>query len=271
MLPTSNISHYASRVNKLTVKFIDGQRTLLRGNLPVKSVPLDECLANFISFLSSTGSAICQTVLIGHNSSVFDTPTLLRCAGLDFKEKLSSINVYFADSLHLVKTLIKSGHKSLNPGGKACKSNLPSVFRLLFNEDFQAHDALEDVRALSRVLFESPLMLTEADIINNSNLKSASFAFEEVVFLDERFVRMQTFKDNLFSQSDHGLVKLSLIQKIAESGLSYQDLQHLYSRGGKEALVAVLSRAPTEAIRSTPRGTKQTAILARIVQHFKDK
>ena len=213
ILPTRNISHYASRVNKLTVKITNGQRTLFKENAPVKSVPLSECLVNFLNFLSSVGpsSTTRHTVLIGHNSSVFDTPTLLRCAGPDFKQTLSSMNVSFAESLHLVKTLTKSGHTSLNPGGKACKSNLPSVFKTLFDEDFQAHDALEDVHALRRVLFESPLKLTDADIVNNSNLKPASFAFEDMMYLGERFVRMQTFKDNLFPQSGNGLIKQSLI------------------------------------------------------------
>ncbi|RMX40781.1 hypothetical protein pdam_00023861 [Pocillopora damicornis] len=105
-----------------------------------------------------------HTVLIGHNSSVFDTPTLLRCAGLDFKQMLSSMNFSFVYSLHLLKTLTKNRHTSLNLGGKARKSNLPSVFKTLFDEYFQAHYALEGVRALRRVLFEFPLKLTDEDI-----------------------------------------------------------------------------------------------------------
>ncbi|XP_078380315.1 uncharacterized protein LOC144663289 [Oculina patagonica] len=274
-LPTSNISSHASRINKLTVKIINGQRTLLKENVPVMSVPLSECLSDFIHFLFSncTRSTSHHTILIGHNTSSFDTPTLLRFAGQEFKEKLAPLNVYFADSLYLVRALIKAGNTSLmiNPGGKPCKANLPAVFEALFGEDFQAHDALEDIRALSRVLHESPLMLTEEDVINKCNLKPISFAFEDMMFLDERFARIQTFQDKLLTQDDNSVIKESLIQKIAESGLSYEDLQHLYTHGGKEALVAVLSRAPTGAIRSTPRGTKQTAILAKIVHHFESR
>ena len=121
----------------------------------MKSLPLSECLVNFLNFLSSVGpsSTTRHTVLIGHNSSVFDTPTLLRCAGLDFKQMLSSMNFSFVYSLHLLKTLTKNRHTSLNLGGKARKSNLPSVFKTLFDEYFQAHYALEGVRALRRVLF----------------------------------------------------------------------------------------------------------------------
>ena len=144
----------------------------------MKSLPLSECLVNFLNFLSSVGpsSTTRHTVLIGHNSSVFDTPTLLRCAGLDFKQMLSSMNFSFVYSLHLLKTLTKNRHTSLNLGGKARKSNLPSVFKTLFDEYFQAHYALEGVRALRRVLFEFPLKLTDEDIVININLKPASFS-----------------------------------------------------------------------------------------------
>ena len=95
-----------------------------KGNAPVKSVPPSECLANIVNFLSGVGpsSTTRHTVLIGQNPSVFDTPMLLQCAGLDFKQMLSSMNVSFAVSLHLVKTLTKSGHKSLNPGEKRPKA-----------------------------------------------------------------------------------------------------------------------------------------------------
>ena len=41
-----------------------------------------------------------------------------------------------------------------------------------------------------------------------------------MVYLDESFVSMQTFQDKLFSQSGNGFIKQSLIQKLAESGLS---------------------------------------------------
>ena len=144
----------------------------------MKSLPISECLVNFLNFLSSVGpsSTTRHTVLISHNSSVFDTPTLLQCAGLDFKQMLSSMNFSFVYSLHLLKTLTKNRHKSLNLGGKARKSNLPSVFKTLFDEYFQAHYALEGVRALRRVLFEFPLKLTDEDIVININLKPASFS-----------------------------------------------------------------------------------------------
>ena len=89
-------------------------------------------------------------------------------------------------------------------------------------------------------------------------------------FLDERFERMQTFRYKLYHpQTDDGPVKQRVIQKIAESGLAYQDLENLFSTTGKEGLVAVLSKAPTTS-KSTrsPRGTNKAPILSKIVHHF---
>ena len=51
VLPTCHIDHHASRINKLSVKVVNGQRTLLKANVPVHSVLLSECLQNFTTFL----------------------------------------------------------------------------------------------------------------------------------------------------------------------------------------------------------------------------
>ncbi|CAH3139419.1 unnamed protein product [Pocillopora meandrina] len=64
------------------------------------------------------------TVLIGHNSATFDVPTLLRNSDENFKDGITDINVYFADSLHLMKKLIKNKHKALELDSSGyCKPN----------------------------------------------------------------------------------------------------------------------------------------------------
>jgi len=272
ILPTRNISHHASLVNGLSIKTINGKRTLQKDNNPVLSISLTQYLENFAKFISS-GDSNSRTVLIGHNSTTFDTPTLLRSGGLTFKQRLSSQGLFFADSLHLIRPLIKDGNASLQIDGKACKPNLSAVFETLFQQKFDAHDALQDVTALRKILFDSSLNLTIAQIVNNSNLKPCSHAFADMQFLDERFERMQTFKNKLYHpQSDNGAVKRRVIQKIAESGLAYYDLENLFRKAGKEGLVAVLSKAPTTS-KSTrsPRGTNKAAILSKIIDHFESK
>ena len=189
ILPTCNISHHASLINGLSIKAVNGKRTLLKDNNPVLSISLTQCLENFTKFISS-GVSNSHTVLIGHNSTTFDTPTLLRSGGLTFKQRPSSRDLFYADSLHLIRALIKDGDASLQIDEKACKPNLSAVFETLFQQKFDAHDALQDVTALPKILFDSPLKLTIAQIVNNSNLKPCSHAFADMQFLDERFERM---------------------------------------------------------------------------------
>ena len=89
-------------------------------------------------------------------------------------------------------------------------------------------------------------------------------------FLDEQFERMQTFKCKHYNpQTDDGPIKQRIVQKIAERGVNYRDLENLFAKTGKEGHVAVLSKAPTTS-KSTrsPRGTNKPAILANIVLHF---
>ena len=115
--------------NQQIIKVVNGQRTLLKENVPVRSVHLSECLRNFTTFLFNDKTD-CYTILVGHNSSVFDTPTLLRCARPVVKELLSSKNVFFADSLYLVRALIKAGNPSLNPKGKLARQMFLLFFKL---------------------------------------------------------------------------------------------------------------------------------------------
>ena len=84
------------------------------------------------------------------------------------------------------------------------EANFLLVFKSLFNEEFLPYEALEDVCALHRLLFQSPLVLTVEDIVNKSNVKPASFAFEDMVFLNERFQHLQTFRDK---RSFHGVIR----------------------------------------------------------------
>ena len=52
------------------------------------------------------------------------------------------MNVFFADSLHVVKNLTKDKHKALElDTGGYCKPNQGSLYSHLFKEQFNAHDA----------------------------------------------------------------------------------------------------------------------------------
>jgi len=211
------------------------------------------------------------TVLIGHNSATFDVPILLRNSDDNFKDSLTDLKIYFADSLHLAKHLIRDKHRALElQTGGYCKPNQSSLYTHLFNEQFDAHDALEDVRALRKILFESSLSLSRKDIVQNSSVTSVSHAVENMLHLDRRHKLLLTFSDKLFNASDTGPIKRSMALNIADSGLSYDDLQNLYTTFGKRAVVAILSNPPTTSSAKTPRVTRTKRILAAIVKHLEE-
>jgi len=64
---------------------------------------------------------------------------------------------------------LKQKHPALQlPLGQLCKTNQSSSSSHLFNEDFKAHEALEDAVALQNIIFKSPLQLSKENIINCS-------------------------------------------------------------------------------------------------------
>ena len=107
------------------------------------------------------------TVLIGHNSQVFDTPTLLRQGGHQLCEKLCCRNVFVSDTLPVMKNLVKRTHPFLVlSDGSTVTLSQQSIYQTLFHEPFPAHDAMQDVRTLRRV-FDSRLNISEDMLIEN--------------------------------------------------------------------------------------------------------
>ena len=257
----------------MTVKNINGTRTLCKGNSPVQSVTLEEAVREFLLYLKqvkTSGDNNFTTVLIGHNSATFDVPILLRNSDINFKNNLTEMNVYFADSQLLIKSLIKDKHTALElENGGFCKPNQGSIYTHLFNEQFDAHDALEDVKALRRILFDSSLSLSKKNIVENSSVISVSQAVENMLYLDRRHELLGTFSNKLFDASnDNGPIKRSMAQNIASGGLSYDDLRKLYETFGERGVVAILSNPPSISSSKTPRVTRTKRILAAIVAHF---
>jgi len=106
------------------------------------------------------------------------------------------MNVYFADSLHLVKKLIKDKHKALElDTGGYFKPNQGSLYTHLFKEQFDAHDALEDVRALRKIVFESSFSLCRKYIVENSSVTSVSHEVKNMLNIDRRHELLLTFSE----------------------------------------------------------------------------
>ena len=140
-----------------------------------------------------------------------------------------ALNVYFGDSQILVKQLLKDKHPALQLSESAsCKSNQSALYSHIFKEKFEAHDALEDVKALRKIIFHSTLQLNEERLVNWSGVISVEQALASMSYLDRRHEILQKFSGRLFdSRDDNGAIKQSMAQKIAGSGLSYSHLKEL--------------------------------------------
>ena len=277
ILPLRDVEIYATRVNGLSIRTVRGVRTLFKDNQPVETVSLGKSLENFLTYLDKTGRRVksdsnIHTVLIGHNSQVFDrldTPTLLRQGGHQLCEKLSCLNVFFSDTLPVMKNLVKRKHPSLVlSDGSTVKLNQQSIYQTLFHEPFPAHDAMEDVRALRRIVFDSRLNISE-DMLTE-NMSTTQYAENDMKYLDRRYELLQTFRGTLYHPTNAEFpIKQQIAEKIAGSGISYRDLKNVFETFGAKGLVGVLSLPPSSTTSNAPRVTKTTRILAKIVEHFK--
>ena len=78
---------------------------------------------------------------------LFDTPRLLLNGGLTFTSNLNEMKVLFGDSLPILKVLRDEPNSPLQPA----TNKLGDVYETLFSDKFEAHDALEDVKALRKI------------------------------------------------------------------------------------------------------------------------
>ena len=196
---------YSSRVNKLKIFKINGERRLFKDNKEVLTLFLQEAASNILSFIlqsvdrdkSQTKKNV-ETVLLGPNSSTFDTSVFLRNSGTAVIERLRKMDICFADSLTLFKTLIRK-KTTMFAKWMACfqNSTIPHCTASCLPNP-RSTRALEDVLALRKIIFESRLELSLKTIIENSGLVSASHAAKEVKYLDDHHLLMQSFLSYFF-------------------------------------------------------------------------
>ena len=112
----------------------------------------------------------------------------------------------------------------------------------MFCEDFDAHNALEDVPTLQKILFSSELAIDIKDIINGSQIKSICDARVDLDFLDKRLYIYQTIAGNLYRpESSNSPISKAMAVKIAGSGLTYNDLCRLYWTFSDAGMVGILA------------------------------
>ncbi|XP_014037997.1 uncharacterized protein [Salmo salar] len=136
-VPRCNMTHKASSITGFTVR--DPQTLLLNGR-QVDTIPLREALTSFISFLRSFH----KPLLAAHNARRFDCPVLARAlVEFDLKAEFQLAVSGCLDTLPLAREILK---------GRGLQSfRQENLVRIVVGISYEAHNALEDVRALQRL------------------------------------------------------------------------------------------------------------------------
>ena len=224
---------------------------------PVSSVSIETALQSFTKFLEKN---------------------LHTCGGNQDNLLTVIIGDSFGDSLPLIRTLLSHQHSLLKQSNREfCHANLCSVYKYLFNEHFNAHDALEDAVALEKILFNSELAIDANTIVDCCHISPVVNVKADLKFIDNQYNCCQTFIGNLNSPNkDHGSFTHRMVLKIAKSGLLHNDLLVLWEKFGGPGIFCM---PPCEFIhdrsqhktsdKSRPRATKNKRILSNIVKYFK--
>ena len=144
--------------------------------------------------------------------------------------------------------------------GSVVKLNQQSNFQCLLGRPFHAHDSMEDLKALRKIVFESGLEISEEML--TEPMSTTQHAFDDLKYLDRRFELLQTFRGTLFHPTNTEFpIKQQMTEKIAGSGIPYQDLRNVFEKFGVKGLVGALSLPPSSYTSKTPRVAKTTRIL----------
>ena len=167
-------------------------------------------------------------------------------------------NIYFAESLLLIKQLLKEKNEKLrNTDETAPKANLRDIYSSLFKSELcDPHHDLADVEALRKVLFLSDQNLTSKYIVNNSNVMSYATLHTDVKYLDNSHDRLVTFRYKLYDKTERSVMSKSLAKRLAYSGLTMNDLRKLYTSAGAQGVAVLLSNPLSGSKGKSPRGTK---------------
>lgn len=144
--PTRDVEPGAQEVNKLLNQEGVLMKIISQDPLDLKqlqTMPINQRLQEFVTWLDEVGSCF----LVGHNVT-FDERHFrfhLEKEGLlpNIKERVLG----FIDTLPLYRKLYPKLHKPAGPGHSQC-----ALVKCLLKEDYEAHDALEDVKALERLV-----------------------------------------------------------------------------------------------------------------------
>lgn len=173
LIPDKDVNPDASRITGLKVIRNDGgQRVLTKGGNEIKdALEYKAGLKAFYDYLCQLSQVGTRIILIAHYGMKFDFQVLINAfkkINVD-KDRLDGIGVWYADSHTLLRALHYRSPHVFPMGNRAEISfKLTALYQQFFQQDFPAHDACEDVRALKRLLFDSTIATHVESLISKN-------------------------------------------------------------------------------------------------------
>ena len=94
-----------------------------------------------------------------------------------------------------------------------------------------------------------------------------SSAIADMSYLDKSHNLLKSFDGVIGDKFHLGILKRSLAKKLADSGLSYKDLQQLWRAHGEQGLLAILANPASSSSARRSRGTSDVVALNQILNH----
>ena len=182
---------------------------------------MKDALQKFVNWLKAKNKKV---VLFAHNGNAFDSKrivyTLMRCNLLNpFRECVAG----FVDTLSLFKNVL--------PERKTYSQE--SLVTDLLGVSYEAHDSLEDVRALQKLVAHVNVSSKE---ISESSF-TVDYAVESTKYCVNRATNMNTLQPLLVAK----VISKGMAEKIAGSNLQLCHMNLAFQRGDLEGIASILS------------------------------
>lgn len=253
------IADSSTKVHGISVQYRNGTKVLMKRGAQLSAVSQRQGLNEFCRFLEQQKEKR-NLVIIAHNGDRFDFPILLNAlSASSLLDEFLSYQVIFLDSLKLISTEMK---QKSSPITSLKSKSLSDVYEFLLNEKFDAHDAREDVAALARILFTSPLNLSGERLVDCS-VSSKEFMQRMQSALEAKS-RKSTLRRMPISES--------MKDKLGKAGFDLGTMEEIFKKGSNKGLLAMLALPSTYKEighnNAKPRVTKHVKVLTKIVNFF---
>lgn len=244
VIPQKPISTQASKVTGLALN----GTTLHHNGKAVKAVSIQEALQDLISFLGNLASKK-PKILVGHNIKSYDCPILMNALrNCNIEDRFEEEVIGFLDTMKLFRLSFPS-QKSYSQ---------QHLSKVLLAEDFtyEAHNALEDVKTLKKIV--------NLPSVSSINKPSCEFSVDYVTKSIDYNSVVKRNMPSLQVLVNRKIITAGMARKIAGSDLSLRHLQLVHKRIGRDGLSALLS----ETVAGRVRVSKSQKVISSLCDYF---